>query len=213
MTTAERSANTDRTDFLFLAGHPFLDFLNTRPVVKGHPVELLGSFEELVRWLSRAERLDSRGAADALKRFGDGPEGPRIVERARAFRETLRHMAEGVVRGRGVAAEGPAAINFILAENDGTLRLERHGSGFRTRFAARPTQAIAILGNFAEAAADLMSQRDLLLIRKCANPDCVLFFYDETRNHRRQWCAMRTCGNLMKVRAFRKRHRKGRMAS
>jgi predicted RNA-binding Zn ribbon-like protein len=176
--------------------------------VKGRPVEQLGSLEDLVRWLTRAGRLDSRAAADALKRWGDSAEGVRIAERARAFRETLRHMMEGIVRERGVAAEGPAAINFILAENDGTLRLERHAGAFRTRFAARPTQAIALLGSVAEAAADLLSARDHRLIRRCGNPDCSLFFYDATRNHRRQWCAMGTCGNLMKVRAFRRRHRR-----
>jgi predicted RNA-binding Zn ribbon-like protein len=198
----------DKRDFIFVAGHPCLDFLNTRPVVKGGPVELLGGFEEFVRWLTRAGSLDSRSAADALKRWGDNPEGSRIAERARSFRETLRHMAEGILKDRGIAAEGPAAINFILAENEGTLRLERHGSGFRTRFVAKPTDPISLLGNVAEAAADLMSSRDLHLVRRCGNPDCVLFFYDATRNHRRQWCAMRTCGNLMKVRAFRKRNRK-----
>ncbi len=204
----EKAEKTDRTEFLFLAGHPCLDFLNTRPLVKGQAVELLGTLEEFLRWLTRAGRIDARAAADAAKRWNDGPEGTRITERARTFRETLRHMADGIVKSRGVSTEGLAAINFILAENDGNLRLERQGGGFRTRFAARPTSPIILLGSVAEAAADLLSRSDLHLLRRCGNPECVLFFYDTTRNHRRQWCAMGTCGNLMKVRAFRKRHRR-----
>ncbi len=198
----------ERAEFLFLAGHPCLDFLNTRPVAKGQAVELLPDFEAFIRWLSRAGRLDGRGAADALKRWNEAPEGARIAERARALRETLRHMVDGLTKSRGVSTEGLAAINFILAENDGNLRLERAGGGFRTRFTARPTHPISLLGSVAEAAADLLGTRDPRLIRRCGNPDCVLFFYDATRNHRRQWCAMGTCGNLMKVRAFRKRHRR-----
>jgi predicted RNA-binding Zn ribbon-like protein len=205
---AEKAEKAEKTEFLFLGGHPCLDFLNTRPLVKGQAVELLGSLEDFLRWLTRAGRIDARAAADALTRWNGGPEGARITERARAFRETLRHMAEGLVKSRGVATEGLAAINFILAENDGNLRLERQGPGFRTRFAARPTSPIILLGSVAEAAADLLSRADLHLLRRCGNPDCVLFFYDTTRNHRRQWCAMGTCGNLMKVRAFRKRHRR-----
>jgi predicted RNA-binding Zn ribbon-like protein len=204
----ERAERVEKADFPLLAGHPCLDFLNTRPSIKGHSVELLGSFEDFLRWLTRSGRLDSRGFADALKRWGDGPDGARVAERARAFRETLRHMADGIVKGRGVSTEGIAAISSILAENEGTLRLERQGAGFRTRFAARPTHPISLLGTVAETAADLLSRSDLRLVRRCANPDCVLFFYDTTRNHRRQWCAMSSCGNLMKVRAFRKRHRK-----
>jgi predicted RNA-binding Zn ribbon-like protein len=198
----------EKVDFLLLAGHPALDFLNTHLVVKGHPVELLGSLEEFLRWLVRAGRIDGRGSADALKKWNDGSDTPRFMERTRGFRETLRHTTDGLIKGRGVSTEGLAAINFILAENDGNLRLERQGAGFRTRFAARPTSPITLLGSVAEAAADLLSRANLHLIRRCGNPDCVLFFYDTTRNHRRQWCAMGTCGNLMKVRAFRKRHRR-----
>ena len=205
---AEKAEKAEKTEFLFLGGHPCLDFLNTRALVKGQAVELLASLEDFLRWLTRAGRIDARAAADALKKWNDGPEATRITERARAFRETLRHMAEGLVKSRGVSTEGLAAINFILAENDGNLRLERQGPGFRTRFAARPTSPIILLGSVAEAAADLLSRADLHLLRRCGNPDCVLFFYDTTRNHRRQWCAMGTCGNLMKVRAFRKRQRR-----
>ncbi|HTR01779.1 MAG TPA: CGNR zinc finger domain-containing protein [Thermoanaerobaculia bacterium] len=201
---------TEKVDFLFLAGHPCLDFVNTRPVVKGRALEQLSNLEDFTRWLTRAGRIDGKAASDAIKRWNDGPEGERIAERARAFRETLRHMAEGIVRGRGVSTEGVAAINFVLAENDGNLRLERQGTRFRTRFAARPTTPIVLLGAVAEAAAELLSSAHLGLVRRCGNPDCVLFFYDTTRNHRRQWCAMGTCGNLMKVRAFRRRHRKTR---
>ena len=199
---------TDRADFPFLAGHSSLDFLKTRPVVRKQTVELLSSLEDFIRWLVRAAALYPNAAAEALRRWGDGPEGIRIAERARGFRETLRHMIDGIVKGRGIPTEGLAAINFVLAENDGGLRLERHGGGFRTRFISRPTQPIALLGHVAEAAADLLATRDLQLIRRCGNPDCVLYFYDATRNHKRQWCAMGTCGNLMKVRAFRRRHRR-----
>jgi len=177
-------------------------------MVKGKAVELLAGLEDFVRWLGRTGSIDPRAAADAVKRWTEGPEGTRIAERARAFRETLRHMVDGIVKGRGVSTEALAAINFVLAENDGSLRLERQAGGFRTRFIARPIHPISLLGHVAEAAADLLGARDLRLVRRCGNPDCVLFFYDTTRNHRRQWCSMAACGNLMKVRAFRRRQRK-----
>jgi predicted RNA-binding Zn ribbon-like protein len=195
-------------DFLFIAGDACLDFVNTRPILKGRTTDLLMTYEDFVRWLTRAGRMDARSAAEAVKRWGEAPEGIAVIERARAFRETLRQMVEGLLRGRGVSTEGFAAVNSILAENDGTLRLERNGGAFRTRFAARPTQPVALLGTVAEAAAELLTLRNPRFVRRCGNPDCVLFFYDATRNHRRQWCAMATCGNLMKVRAFRRRQRR-----
>jgi lactoylglutathione lyase len=42
----------------------------------------------------------------------------------------------------------------------------------------------------AESAADLLTVRDLSLLRKCENPACVLFFYDTTKNDARRWCSM-----------------------
>jgi|SRR5689334_10841674 len=201
-------AAAEEPDFVFLAGDACLDFINTRPIVKGRTADLLMTFDDYLRWLTRAGRIDARASAEAARRWGEGAEGVTVIERARSFRETLRQMVDGLVRGRGVSTEGFAAVNSILAENDGTLRLERQsGGGFRTRFAAAPTQPIALLGTVAEAAAELLTSKSPRLVRRCGNPDCVFFFYDGTRNHRRQWCAMGTCGNLMKVRAFRRRQR------
>ena len=36
-------------------------------------------------------------------------------------------------------------------------------------------------------------------IRRCAHPDCVLYFLDTTKNGTRRWCSMRTCGNRAKA--------------
>src|SRR3954465_8288751 len=92
-------------DFVFLAGDACLDFLNTRPIIKGRTTDLLMTFDEFVRWLTRAGRMDSRSAAEALKRWGEAPEGVAVIERARAFRETLRQMIDGLVRGRVMSTE------------------------------------------------------------------------------------------------------------
>jgi len=36
-------------------------------------------------------------------------------------------------------------------------------------------------------------------IRRCANPVCVLYFLDATKNGTRRWCSMKTCGNRAKA--------------
>lgn len=36
-------------------------------------------------------------------------------------------------------------------------------------------------------------------IRRCAHPDCVLFFYDTSKNGTRRWHSMATCGNRVKA--------------
>ncbi|MFE6104928.1 CGNR zinc finger domain-containing protein [Streptomyces laurentii] len=45
-------------------------------------------------------------------------------------------------------------------------------------------------------------------IRKCANPECVLHFYDVSKNGGRRWCSMAGCGNRAKTQRHYTRHRK-----
>jgi predicted RNA-binding Zn ribbon-like protein len=58
----------------------------------------------------------------------------------------------------------------------------------------------------AHLAAEFLSSADYSAIRKCENPDCILFFYDTSKNHTRRWCSMGLCGNRAKVAAFRERN-------
>ncbi|MBH0192038.1 MAG: hypothetical protein HP492_09850 [Nitrospira sp.] len=59
----------------------------------------------------------------------------------------------------------------------------------------------------AEAAGNLLCRADFALIKKCGNPACILYFYDTTKNHTRNWCSMQVCGNRMKVAAHYWRNR------
>jgi predicted RNA-binding Zn ribbon-like protein len=43
-------------------------------------------------------------------------------------------------------------------------------------------------------------------IRRCAHPNCVLYFYDTSKNGTRRWCSMRTCGNRAKAQRFQQNH-------
>lgn len=36
-------------------------------------------------------------------------------------------------------------------------------------------------------------------IKQCAHPQCVLWFYDTTKNAARRWHSMETCGNRAKA--------------
>ena len=46
-----------RDGFLFVGNHLALDFLNTRPVQNGEPMELLSDFGALLRWFQAAGLL------------------------------------------------------------------------------------------------------------------------------------------------------------
>lgn len=44
-------------------------------------------------------------------------------------------------------------------------------------------------------------------VRGCANPRCVLWFLDVSKNGSRRWCSMEVCGNRAKVGRFNQRRR------
>ncbi len=44
-------------------------------------------------------------------------------------------------------------------------------------------------------------------VRRCANHQCILHFYDASRSGRRQWCSMAACGNRAKARRYYERTR------
>jgi predicted RNA-binding Zn ribbon-like protein len=65
----------------------------------------------------------------------------------------------------------------------------------------------SLLVPVAQAVAVLLTEGDFSLVRQCEGSECVLWFYDHTKAHRRRWCSMALCGNRMKVAAFRARQR------
>ena len=64
------------------------------------------------------------------------------------------------------------------------------------------------LGEVAASFAELLATGDPTRIKVCANRDCGWVMYDESRNRTRRWCESTGCGNLIKVRRYRERHRR-----
>lgn len=47
-------------------------------------------------------------------------------------------------------------------------------------------------------------------IRRCANAECILHFFDTSKNGARRWCSMAGCGNRAKAARHYDRARSGR---
>ncbi|MFC8046660.1 CGNR zinc finger domain-containing protein [Nocardia sp. NPDC057353] len=156
-------------------GEPLaLDLLNTRWNGGDGPRDLLADGAGLAIWLGTAGLAD-RVPADA------------------ATLDALRRARDAV--HDTVTAGGRDALNAVLA----------HGRIRRSLTAAGPT-AEPDVADPAQlpgwlAATDLLDllDRGADRIRQCAHPDCVLFFYDTSRNGTRRWHSMAACGNRTKA--------------
>jgi len=192
--------------FLFVGNHPCLDFINTQMIVKGEPADLLGGFEDLISWLLQA-RVFAKTQADVVRAELSHDQMSSLLEQAKSFRATLRGLAERLVASKPVPDSTIITINRFLSQRSGYPQLVRRKRGFEQRFHSAATPAQSVLAPLAEAASDLLCRANVALIKKCGNPSCILYFYDTTKNHTRNWCSMQLCGNRLKVAAHYRRSR------
>lgn len=193
--------------FYFIGNHPVLDFINTKIVASGKMVDLLDRFDSLLDWFVKAELISQEKAEEHARRWGSSEAGEQTVEAARQFRGILLSLLQSCKLHEPIRIEQLEAINALLKERAVTTKLVYTEQGFvkvQQRKIGEPQDLLSLL---AEAAVDFFSQHDLNLIKKCENPQCVLYFYDNSKNSTRRWCSPKTCGNRMKVAAFLERKR------
>jgi predicted RNA-binding Zn ribbon-like protein len=182
---------------LFLAGHPVLDFLNTRMRLDGNFVDFLQSDADVLLWLKQA------GFTAATMEAKTRPSA--LLAAARMLRESIRALVENQKSGK---RGDPSVLNSFLAASRSYPQLVWNNSKtFSVQTVRRQDKAESILAPVAEAAADLMTKADFALIKRCEDETCVLWFADQTKSHRRRWCSMEICGNRHKVAAYRERRR------
>jgi predicted RNA-binding Zn ribbon-like protein len=180
----------------FLADHPVLDFLNTIAAPEGTPLDVLQSDANVLHWLEKA------GLAPTEKPAPLRPSA--LLNAARNLREIIRPL---ILKRKSGKRIDPSALNAFLAHAVSYPQLVSTTSGVRIE-RHRPTLTPEqILAPLAESAADFLATADFSLVRPCEGKDCILWFYDRTKSHRRRWCSMQICGNRHKVESFRERQR------
>jgi predicted RNA-binding Zn ribbon-like protein len=119
---------------------------------------------------------------------------------ARRVRAALRALAERGPVSERVRTEGLAEINRVLGRSAGTRRVELRADGTFIRAFVPVGDAFAgLVIPIVESAADALILGELQRVRRCGDPRCSRVFFDNTKNGRRRWCDMATCGNRAKA--------------
>ena len=184
-------------DFPFLGNALWVDFLNTEPVLPGGGTgDLIDRPEAFGRWARAAGEIEPHDPFE--------PDQGEMQETLR-FRAVLREGAESLLAGRAPPKITVSAINEKLARSPVVSTLVEKGAGWE--LASRPMAgtASALLGKVAaDFAHTLVSGRPDRL-RRCEHPGCVMLFIDTSKNGKRRWCSMETCGNREKAAGHRAR--------
>lgn len=131
-------------------------------------------------------------------------------EALRQLRAVLRRAAVALMAGKTPGRRNLEAINRCLADAPFTRRVATSGGRFAVESVPHASGVIRALGEVAASFAELLATGDPTRIKVCENRDCGWVVYDESRNRTRRWCESTCCGNLMKVRRYRQRHRRSR---
>jgi predicted RNA-binding Zn ribbon-like protein len=193
----------------FIAGALCLDFANSVDTLLAtgskDPPE---AYARVAAWYGEHRKLPGPRTRALIREAGRRPRTAKaVVERARALGDAVDGIFRSRVRGRSIPADGLAVLNQELSLALREARVVLEGGRADWGWAEDAGALDRILWPIARSAADLLVSEDLDRVRVCAQDTCDWLFLDMSRNSRRRWCDMKTCGNRAKVRRFRERRR------
>ena len=192
-------------------GMACLDFVNAGyDEGDGMIRERMHDYGDLLVLARRCKVISSKQAADLSRAAKADPvRSAGIFRRARTVRTAMFDVFGGLAHERAgeIAIESLAILNRAFRQvNDthaflvagGKLVWERESPDF-------PPDLVLPLHGFLQSARQLLLEKDQTLIRQCAG--CDWLFLDETKNHRRKWCDMQTCGSQAKSKRYYERNK------
>ena len=184
-----------------IAGRLALDFANTSPAA--HDL----SWSEFVSFLVNSRVVTPERATRLHPLLQTEPQAvDSVLLKVLRLRESLRAIFSSLVEKKPFPRSWVEPINDLLRLTEGHDELVPRAEDWRLEFIAREGGLEWLLAAIARSAAELIVEGPNAPVRRCGNPSCRLFFYDDSRTHRRRWCSMAVCGNRHKVASFLHRH-------
>jgi len=187
-----------------IGGRTCLDFVNTvHDRFASQPEDYLSGARQYLAWAVRAGLLTPREAL-GIKRHGVRRG---VVAEARRFREQLYALLVARIENAVPSGEAVNALGTWIHRAWRGLRFDGQAGG-RLSWDASARDARLPLRRVALSAMDLLQHGAAGRLKRCAAVgECGWLFYDDTKNNKRRWCSMDTCGAIAKMRRYRRRQR------
>jgi predicted RNA-binding Zn ribbon-like protein len=180
----------------------WIEFINSDqhdPLGRGADLDHLADPAWLAKWLQ----------AKGLPPLDDRQRS--VHATLKALRDLLQGMVRSLVEDGRVRPGDLEALNRHLASRPVQTQLETRDNEVLLRLAPEGGGVGAVVFAIAESFARFLVEGEPMRLKMCENPDCRWVFYDTTRSRTRRWCAD-SCGNLIKVRRFRREQARSRKA-
>ncbi|CAM3466389.1 CGNR zinc finger domain-containing protein [Isoptericola cucumis] len=178
-----------------------LDLVNTRLYLTDSDtwMDVLDGREQRDAWLGAlAPRLDIGAEDAAAVTDGDAEALKAVREHAAAAVEPARH-------GRKPPARALSGLNEAVRAAPATVHARWDGASVTAEPRRAGSLATRLAATFAEETVQLLATPDILDVRRCDAPACVMLFLP--RNPRRRWCTPNICGNRARVARYYLRHK------
>jgi len=136
-----------------------------------------------------------------------------LMKEAYELREVIFRLFSAAAHKVEPQQEDLEVLNEHLARS--FARSKVHASGTKYSWAwLNDESPDKMLWPIARSAAELLTSEDLLRVKECANEQdgCGWLFLDSTKNQKRRWCSMDSCGNRVKFRKYYDTHSRSRKA-
>jgi predicted RNA-binding Zn ribbon-like protein len=195
-----------------IGGALCLDFVNTvDPRHASDRREYLDSYRALVAWGRHAGAIGADEAKQLLTAAArEHDTAGQVLHRAITLREALYRIFAGTARRHAPPPRALATLNGELAAALAHTRLTCTPAGFSLQWDDRPPSLDRVLWPVTRSAAELLVRGPAERVGECPGAgNCGWLFLDLSKNARRRWCDMRTCGNRAKARRHYAKSRPG----
>jgi predicted RNA-binding Zn ribbon-like protein len=170
--------------------------------------ERLTSYDALLRWGRFAEVLTSRDTKRLAVEAERRPvRSATVLRRVIRVREAMYRLCKGTIAGWPPHPDDLTAVDRELQIARAHERLIASPRGIVLDDADATLALDRMLWPVVRSAVELLTSQRMERVGQCPGDECGWLFLDTSRSGRRQWCDMKDCGNVAKVRRFREKAR------
>ena len=176
-----------------------LDFINTVHGRREDPLrDYFSGIHDFIDWAKRLGVIDSKTEKKLTGEAESRSEkSARFFSNAISFRELIFVIFWNIISEKKVPPTQLKKYNDMLRIYFPYLQIKQSNKGFEEQWLLEETDFKRLLAPILNDSYETLLSDKLRRIKECSN--CGWLFYDTTKNGKRRWCSMQTCGSNVKA--------------
>lgn len=181
-------------------GRLCLDYVNTinDRFTRSNVVDYILTINDLIDWALRLQIIDEDLHLQFIKYATDNPQGAKtFFKEAISLRELLYGIFSRISRDKDVQSQDIIKFNKLISQYFSKLQLKYSNGKYLQFWNFGKGDFHYILAPVVMDAYTLLLDNRYDRIKEC--PKCGWIFDDKSKNGKRKWCSMQTCGSNVKA--------------